>query len=122
MADYLVNILYLRLNFNFNSMYYAITAVILATCILLVLVVLVQNSKGGGLTPNLAGGQQIMGVRRTTDFLEKATWWLASVILVLSFAATMFISSSDTKEDSQIKDQIENSGIDATQFGGSEDE
>lgn len=91
-------------------MYYVITALILAVSVLLVLVVLVQNSKGGGLAANFAGGQQVMGVRRTTDFLEKATWTLAGTVLVLSFVATMFISGSDAAQESAIKEQVENSG------------
>jgi preprotein translocase subunit SecG len=92
-------------------MYYVVTALILVVSVLLVLVVLVQNSKGGGLAANFTGSQQVMGVRRTTDFLEKATWTLAAVVLVLSFAATMFIhSGSDVVEESAIKGQVENAG------------
>jgi len=82
----------------------------LTACVLLVLVVLVQNSKGGGLAANFVGGQQVMGVRRTTDFLEKATWWLAGIVVVLSFATTMFIASSDAVQESRIKQQVEESG------------
>ena len=52
--------------------------------ILLIIVVLVQKSKGGGLASNFSGSNQIMGVRRTTDFIEKATWTLAAIILVIS--------------------------------------
>ncbi len=55
-------------------MFTLISVLIVMVCILLVLVVLVQNSKGGGLAANFGASQQIMGVRRTADFLEKATW------------------------------------------------
>lgn len=51
--------------------------------ILLGLVVLVQNPKGGGLAVGFQGAQQIGGVQRTTDFLEKATWYLAIGVFVL---------------------------------------
>lgn len=52
--------------------------------ILLIIVVLVQKSKGGGLSSSFAGSNQIMGVRRTNDFIEKATWTLAGIICLLS--------------------------------------
>ena len=55
----------------------------------MVLIVLVQNSKGGGLASNFAGSNQIMGVRKTADFLEKATWTLAISLLVLSLLASL---------------------------------
>lgn len=52
--------------------------------ILLIIVVLIQKSKGGGLASNFSGGNQMMGVRRTNDFIEKTTWTLAIIILFLS--------------------------------------
>jgi len=58
------------------------------TCVLLGLVVLVQNSKGGGLASNFASSNQIMGVKKTTDFIEKATWTLAIVVMVLSLTSS----------------------------------
>ena len=51
------------------------------------LIVLIQNSKGGGLASGFASSNQIMGVRKTTDFLEKATWTLAALMVILSVAA-----------------------------------
>ncbi len=89
-------------------MYYLITILVLIVSILLILVVLVQNSKGGGLAANFAGGAQSMGVRRTADFLEKSTWTLAGAIFVLCLAASMFMHSGVTTEDSAIKGQVEN--------------
>lgn len=59
--------------------------------VILVLVVLIQNPKGGGLSSSFASANQIGGVRRTTDFLEKATWTLAIAIVVLSMASSMFM-------------------------------
>src|SRR5574344_1494812 len=58
------------------------------------LVVLVQNSKGGGLASNFASSNQIMGVKKTTDFIEKTTWVLAVVVMVLCLTAS-FISKSE---------------------------
>jgi len=70
-------------------MYILISVLIIVVCVFLVLIVLVQNSKGGGLASNFAGSNQIMGVRKTADFLEKATWTLAASLLVLSLLAAM---------------------------------
>ena len=62
--------------------------------ILLIAVVLVQKSKGGGLASNFSGSNQIMGVRRTNDFIEKATWTLGGAIAVLSILAVWLAPSS----------------------------
>lgn len=82
-------------------MYTVITVLIIIVSILLVLIVLVQNSKGGGLASNFSSSNQYMGVRKTADFLEKATWTLAIVLLVLSLASVMVIKrpKSGTKTD-----------------------
>jgi preprotein translocase subunit SecG len=63
---------------------------IIITSILLVLVVLAQNPKGGGLSSSFAGGagNQIMGAKKTTDFLEKATWTLAIALISLSLLSS----------------------------------
>ena len=65
-------------------MYIVLTILILLISLFLILVVVVQNSKGGGLAAGFASSNQIMGVRKTTDFLEKATWWSAGIIAVLA--------------------------------------
>ncbi len=80
-------------------MFNLISVLIIIVCILLVLVVLVQNSKGGGLAANFGASNQVMGVRRTADFLEKATWTLAAVLLALCILASWAIEkpSSDIK-------------------------
>lgn len=54
------------------------------TAILMIAIVLVQKSKGGGLSSSFGGGNQLLGVRGTNKFLEKATWTLAVLILVFS--------------------------------------
>ncbi|HEY3371429.1 MAG TPA: preprotein translocase subunit SecG [Prolixibacteraceae bacterium] len=89
-------------------MYTLITVLLFIICILLVLIVLVQNSKGGGLASNFQSSNQIMGVRKTTDFLEKATWALAGALFFLSIVGTAFIPrEARTGGQSAIKDQIE---------------
>ena len=96
-------------------MYTLITVLIFIVCVLLILIVLVQNSKGGGLASNFQSSNQIMGVRKTTDFLEKATWVLAGTLLVLSIMGSAFIPREKiTQEQSRVSDQIENA-VDPTQ-------
>ena len=82
-------------------MFSLISVLIVIVCVLLVLVVLVQNSKGGGLAANFGASNQVMGVRRTADFLEKATWTLASVLLVLSILASWAIEKPSTEAKSR---------------------
>ena len=80
-----------------------IVVLILLACIVLGFFVLIQNSKGGGLASNFSSSNQIMGVRKTTDFLEKATWGLASFIIFLCLVvAFMTKSEFDTqRQDSR---------------------
>ena len=87
-----------------SGFYIFLVVLILIVCVLLALVVLVQNSKGGGLAANFSAPNQIMGVRKTTDFLEKATWGLAIALMVLSLAATATIHSgrSHTAETTEV--------------------
>jgi preprotein translocase subunit SecG len=90
-------------------MYLLLSILILIVCVLLGLIVLVQNSKGGGLAANFSASTQIMGVRRTNDFLEKATWTLAIALLVLSIAASLSISRGGSETgQSAIEQQIQN--------------
>ncbi len=89
-------------------MYVFISILILIAAILLILIVLIQNSKGGGLASGFSSSNQIMGVRKTTDFLEKATWTLAGVVVVLSIIITAFIPHADRAgAQSEIKQQVE---------------
>jgi len=76
--------------------------------VLQVLVVLVQNSKGGGLAANFTSAGQSMGIRKTADFLEKATWTLAGTILILCVVATATIPRGAATERSRIENSIQN--------------
>jgi preprotein translocase subunit SecG len=89
-------------------MYLLITVIVLIICVLLILIVLVQNSKGGGLAANFQGSTQIMGVRRTTDFLEKSTWTMAVALMLLSVIGSIVIPRGEKEERSVIEDQIQN--------------
>ena len=61
-------------------------------------IVLIQESKGGGLASSFSTSNQIMGVRKTTDFLEKATWTLACAMVVLSVVSSAFITKTTIEE------------------------
>lgn len=87
-------------------MYTAISVLIIIICALLILIVLVQNSKGGGLASSFASSNQIMGVRKTTDFLEKATWTLAGAMLVLCIIAAMIMPRAEQTSKSAIEKQV----------------
>ena len=77
---------------------------IIVACVVLSLIVLVQNPKGGGLAGNIAGfSNQFMGVKQTTDVLEKGTWIFAAVIGVLCLVSTFFIPGGQ-----QVRDRIDN--------------
>ena len=80
-------------------MYIVMTIVILITCLLLMLIVLIQNPKGGGLNASLGSiGNQMMGARKTTDILEKTTWGLAVALLIFSLAGSAMIDMDDGEE------------------------
>lgn len=75
---------------------------VLLASFLLGFVVLVQNPKGGGLSGNIAGfSNQFMGVKQTTDVLEKGTWIFAAIVGVLCIVSSLFISGGAVKSDSQ---------------------
>jgi preprotein translocase subunit SecG len=95
-------------------MYTLAIVLIFIVCLLLVLVVLVQNSKGGGLAAGFTGSNQIMGVRRTADFLEKATWYLAGALLFLCILASAAIPRHESTKGSIMSEQIQ-SAVDPTQ-------
>lgn len=68
-------------------------------CILLVLVILVQNSKGGGIQSQFGAATQIMGVKRGTEFIEKATWGLAITLIALSILMAPAGTSTGSDEE-----------------------
>ena len=89
---------------------------IVFVCFLLVLVIMVQNPKGGGLSSSFGGGtQQLGGVQKTSDFLDRSTWLLATLLLALILVSNITLSSgndaTDSKllEDSSIPENFENS-------------
>jgi len=89
-------------------MYLLISVLVLIVCILMILIVLVQNSKGGGLAASFQASNQYMGVRKTTDFLEKATWTLAVALMLFSIIGSLSIPRGVESERSVLEDQMEN--------------
>lgn len=93
-------------------MLYFLLTLILIISVLLILIIIIQNPKGG-LAANFASNNQILGVRKTADFLEKATWTMGIALLVLSILSSGLYStrtdeSAQTRE-SKIQKKIEES-------------
>lgn len=83
-------------------MYLISVILIVIVSILMCIIVLIQNSKGGGLASAFASSNQIMGVRKTTDFLEKTTWVLGACMVVLSIVAAYALPHAKTNDGSVI--------------------
>ncbi len=85
---------------------------ILIVAFLLIVVIMVQNPKGGGLSSSFGGGgtQQLGGVQKTTDFLDKSTWALATLLLVLILLSNFTIMESRANPESKVigGDRMEN--------------
>lgn len=81
-------------------MYTLFLVVVLVAAVLMCLIVLIQNSKGGGLASSFASSNQIMGVRKTTDFLEKSTWTLAVAIAFFSILASLSLPKTVIVDES----------------------
>ncbi len=78
-------------------------ALIVVVALLLVLVIMVQNPKGGGLSSSFGGGtQQMGGVQKTTDFLDKSTWALATLLLALILLSNVSIMDGRGVQDSKV--------------------
>ena len=105
------------------GLYVLITVLVLIVAVLIVLVVLVQNSKGGGLASNFAGSNQYMGVRKTADFLEKATWSLAVAMLFFVLVSSKIIPKyvgQAQATDTEIRRAIEDIPISTIPFNPAE--
>ena len=93
-------------------MFVVFTVLIVVTCIFTILIVLVQNSKGGGLASNFSSSNQYMGVRKTADFLEKATWTLGIALIVLSLLAGITIPKGGEADNSRLQGQFDETIMD----------
>lgn len=102
-------------------MFKVLLIIIVILAIFLCFVVTIQNSKGGGLAAGFASSNQIMGVRKTTDILEKTTWTLIAAIAVLSVVSAYCVGSKAVRggsvmEGAAIETQMENPETPVTTF------
>ena len=87
-------------------MYTLFVILIVIAAVLMIGIVLIQESKGGGLSTSFAQYNQIGGVRKTTDFIEKATWGLAAAMVIISVVCA-WVAPTAT-HDSSVMENIEN--------------
>jgi len=95
-------------------MFLFLSILIILACVLLTLVVLIQNPKGGGIAANFIAPQQIMGAKRSTDVVEKATWILAVILISFSLMSNFFRPSGEAEtvtKESKIKENTENAQV-----------
>jgi len=83
-------------------MYLLFVILIVLAALLMIGIVLIQESKGGGLASNFSSSNQIMGVRKTTDFIEKTTWGLAIAMVVFSVVCA-YVAPKATNEESVVE-------------------
>ena len=83
-------------------MYVLLIVLTIIAAVLLIGVVLIQKSKGGGLSSAFAGSNQVMGVRRTNSFIEKLTWSLAGAIALLAVLSTFVMPTDNSNTGSRV--------------------
>ena len=88
-------------------MYIIVSVLVFIIAVLLILVILVQNPKGG-LASNFSSSNQVMGVRKTTDFLEKATWTLGIALIVLSLLSSATINRNEAVQIDTVESELQN--------------
>ena len=84
---------------------------IVLASVVLGLIVLIQNPKGGGLSSAFGGSSQMLGVQKTNDFLEKATWGLVIGLLAISLSINFFIPRGESASESIIQEQIDKTQV-----------
>ena len=87
-------------------MYTLFVILIVIAAVLMIGIVLIQESKGGGLSSSFAGYNQVAGVRKTTDFIEKATWGLAATMVVVSIICAWVAPTAQS--ESSVMENYEN--------------
>lgn len=85
-------------------MFSLIVVLAVIVSVLLAIIVLIQESKGGGLASNVAGANSVLGVRKTTDFVEKATWTLAGLLVVLAVSSSFFVNKGASSAEMLLND------------------
>ncbi|MEX2335658.1 MAG: preprotein translocase subunit SecG [Fulvivirga sp.] len=92
-------------------MFTLVLSLIILASILLVLVILAQNSKGGGLSSQFggSGASNMIGVKKTGDLLEKMTWGLAISIFILALATNFLLTERQGPVD-EFRDRAQEEG------------
>ena len=88
-------------------MYTSIVILVVLASVLMCLIVLIQESKGGGLAADYSNNNQILGAPKTTNFIEKATWGLAAAMIVLSVISVAFLDNASSNESVLQQNAIE---------------
>ena len=88
-------------------MYNAIVILIVAASVLMCLIVLIQESKGGGLASGFADNNSMLGVRKTTDVIEKTTWGLAAAMVILSILSVAFLTTPKSADSTLMEQAVE---------------
>ena len=93
------------------ALFTVLTILVLIASVLITLIVLLQNGKGGGLASNFVAGNQTFGVRQTADILEKITWGLVAFIFVVSVVTTFSLNANKAEEDLSTRVQVEEAAL-----------
>lgn len=80
-------------------MYSFIIILVVLASVLMCCIVLIQESKGGGLAADYSSNNQILGAPKTTNFVEKATWYLAAAMIVFSIISVAFLPKAKVVEN-----------------------
>ena len=99
-------------------MYLFLVILMVVASLLMCFIVLIQNSKVGGLASGFSSSNQIMGVRKTTDVIEKVTWGLAAAMVVLSVVSVFFIPKVATEESAMMKAATEQKAVNSNNLPG----
>ena len=98
--------------------YTLFVVLIVIVSLLMIGIVLIQESKGGGLSSNFSSSNAIMGVRKTTDFVEKATWTLAGLMVVFSVICAYVAPTASTERSVMEQAATQNQATNATNTQG----
>ena len=97
-----------------NVLFTILTVLVLVASVLITLIVLLQNGKGGGLASNFVAGNQTFGVRQTADILEKITWGLVAFIFVVSIVTSFSLNSDSQEKDLAVQIEQEDAALDSS--------
>ncbi len=99
-------------------MYTGLVFLIVFLAICMCLIVLIQESKGGGLASSFSASNQIMGVRKTTDVIEKVTWTLAAAIVLFSIVSSKCLPTASVEESAVMKQATEQKATNSNNLPG----